>query len=382
MNYEPPVKIDPSAGLEEDSRETVKFSIPTATDAAGAVTDSIKILMPYYRDTNGPPEAFLSFCMRFERLRVAKDWDTTPATLFNVARILFCDTALMKWQEHVANAPNQNTVVAFNDCLDQMAVTVMRVRAATRQKRYLRNAKKPREMLIKDFLTRIQTINSYIRFMPGADVDPVLSEAELTNILESAVPREWIEKFWESHDPQAVYTTRDLQNYFEVLELAEGRRYPSRPNSQSSTRAPRRTPFGVGSASRTWGRNGSNTPRSNQVRFDSARTYADPRGGGSRFSGTPWRQGRSPYEGGRGAFGRGNFGRGASSNGRPAYGNASPGSNPGRTPGQGFQGRQPWNAGRSPQPARGYYGARRQLDYGNREENHHLQAAENQDIPP
>ena len=95
-------------------------------------------------------------------------------------------------------------------------------------------------MLIKDFLTRIQTIKTYIRFMPGSDVDPVMTEIELTNILESAVPREWIEKFWESHDPQAVYTTRDLQNYFEVLEMAEGRRYASCLTPQGSARSPRR----------------------------------------------------------------------------------------------------------------------------------------------
>ena len=122
---------------------------------------------------------------------------TTGTTKFELARNLLTGDALSVFN----TAASDNTIAltetnqSFETCLDHVAYAVFPARAELLQKRYMRRRlEKPDDMTMREFMSRITEINEYFpQFPPDYNGNRTtgLSESELVEIGEYAIPTEW-----------------------------------------------------------------------------------------------------------------------------------------------------------------------------------------------
>ena len=62
--------------------------------------------------------------------------------------------------------------------------------------------RKPRDWSVKQYVARVQEINSYLNLFPPFEEDQEMAEDELLNILEYSVPNSWQKEFVRTgYDP-------------------------------------------------------------------------------------------------------------------------------------------------------------------------------------
>jgi transposase InsO family protein len=79
---------------------------------------------------------------------------------------------------------------------------------------YLLDVKKPRAMDVRTFASRVQTINRYIRFLPGDNVEELNLE-QIKTVIYKSVPKEWRADFIKANMKLATITLTALIEYME-----------------------------------------------------------------------------------------------------------------------------------------------------------------------
>ena len=89
-----------------------------------------------------------------------------------------------------------NVIADFDNCI--AAFTRNYMTADTKQNliNYIKPLKKPRNMSVHDFITRVRTLNVYVAVLPNSDVPgaaatPALSDAEIKDTIFQAMPEAW-----------------------------------------------------------------------------------------------------------------------------------------------------------------------------------------------
>ena len=101
---------------------------------------------------------------------------------------------------------NSNTMDnAETECLMAVLNRFFPINALFLQKSYLqRNMKKPYDMPVRTFASRLQTINTYLKYFPPYTNNKIknetypLNQMELLYCFQSALPTHWIQKINES----------------------------------------------------------------------------------------------------------------------------------------------------------------------------------------
>ena len=154
-------------------------------------SNTYEIHVPYFG--TGSPEEWLIFLDRLWKGITGQNASTGPARFEQCERSLKGD-ALMVYRLKVADI-NARTNAEFENVLSSMTEHIFPVHAYREQKRYMRyNLKKPTDVCVRDFVSRVQELNSYLAKFPAEapNVGAVsLGEDEVKDIIFRALPHSW-----------------------------------------------------------------------------------------------------------------------------------------------------------------------------------------------
>jgi hypothetical protein len=142
--------------------------------------------------------------------------------MFRLARRLLQGPALQAFDAANITVPgNQVTFQRFEMVLNEMAKSYFTEDAASKQLESLRNTKKPRNIPIKQFASRVLEVNSFLPYFPpeGEQVIQPLNQAELYRTICNAAPSAWRNKLLTSN--QRDLSLMQLVTYFSNLESIE-----------------------------------------------------------------------------------------------------------------------------------------------------------------
>jgi len=112
------------------------------------------------------------------------------------------------------------TVRVITDAITEMTREYLPIDCAKNTSRYLQALKKPFDMSIENFYTRVKTIDSFLPLMlPPLNVS--LSTEQLTALIEHAVPSEWLHHLNLQQTLGQNLNVSTMIQYFKILEVNE-----------------------------------------------------------------------------------------------------------------------------------------------------------------
>ena len=107
----------------------------------------------------------------------------------------------------------------FVNLIHTLSNHIFPLRALRYQRRYMRQkVRKPKEMTARSFVARVTQMNGYLKFFPPFKVGQVMTNDELLELLDSAVPNAWKKEFLRTgYDP----VDHDLATFIERCERIE-----------------------------------------------------------------------------------------------------------------------------------------------------------------
>jgi hypothetical protein len=141
------------------------------------------------------------------------------------------------------------TSVTFELAVKKVTTHVFPHRALSYQKQYMRRYMcKPRNMTTREFSAHVNELNGYLKQFPPFNQDQELTEEELFDLLELAVPTAWQKNMvLQGFDP-VIHAPSEFVAFFERHEFTEG----NLNNSEDKK----------GTKSKTSSKNGSNDVKS------------------------------------------------------------------------------------------------------------------------
>ena len=154
-------------------------------------SNTYEIHVPYFG--TGTPEEWLIFVDRLWKGITGQNITSGPARFQQAERSLKGECLATFKLKSTRFA--QRTVPNFEVILNQMTSHIFPVNAYREQKRYLRRyVKKPKDLSVRDFISRVQELNNYLDKFP-TDVEGVmgtrLPDDELKEIIYHAIPNSW-----------------------------------------------------------------------------------------------------------------------------------------------------------------------------------------------
>ena len=206
-----------------------------------------KVYIPTYGMTID--EDVESFFEVFEKARRALDvhWglcsrnkDSNATTLFQLMDKMLVGTANTEWSD-VVGEPKVHDWQTFKHKVSKFIATkVLPDDAYNEQLTYMQERAKPNSLKVKEWWTRIKTINRYLpyffgtqqkmqTFFPNTDfrdwwVVGSLSEPELKRLVTNKIPDKWQRDFRKQdigHRVRDSSETEDLVNHYHVLQTLE-----------------------------------------------------------------------------------------------------------------------------------------------------------------
>jgi hypothetical protein len=185
-------------------------------------------------------EAYLMWRAQLKKLMEQKQWNAV-AKFTNVGLLLDGD-ASEKWigirTNHAAAGgfPNRNpTEAQLQEDLDELTLCFCSRADTEKLHEMINSAKKPSNMSIRDFATRIKILNGYLHFLP-APLNERISDDRLAYIIHQSVP-DWKDSLIKSNTQ--LDNIRDITSYYqdlEELEISRSRRSRNRTNRESGGR--------------------------------------------------------------------------------------------------------------------------------------------------
>ena len=176
--------------------------------------------MAYFRD--GTPEEWLLFKKNITRCITGQNVTSGP-TKYALARRLLSGRALADFN-HAATANGNESLANYKRCINAVTIGVFLQKVLQDQKRWMRRfLKKPRDMLVQDYITRVIKINDYLAEFPPTIVggDAVkLPDNKLLDLLEFGIPINWQRQMQVQNFEPMAGTLRDFQYFCKHLESA------------------------------------------------------------------------------------------------------------------------------------------------------------------
>jgi hypothetical protein len=202
--------IEPCLGLIEkvpekvEKEDTVGFTVKVQASAKGASADKYKLFLRRF-DEGGPAEFItlmkgLKEIWRQNSITDATDQVATIRTVIRNESMSAFEAAAQEARETVdgdvdkVEAPLDGTHVVAG--LAGIARVTFPYRALEIQTAWLRRSvRKPKKLKMRPFASAVVRINNSIPYFPGGTDTNKLSEAELLEVLEYAIPGPWRSKF-------------------------------------------------------------------------------------------------------------------------------------------------------------------------------------------
>ena len=199
--------------LEKGQYHTYKLrTVPT--DTASPVYE---LTVPFF--SSGTAEEWIKFRRGVAAVLAGQNVTTGPASYALVKTLLKGD-ALTVFQTAEVTFGNQ-TLANFQSCLNEVTTHVFPEKAAQLQKRYLRRCLvKDEGVPVKEWVARVLELNECLREFPIVNgvSETKLSDAEIMEILEYGVPREYRREFTvQGFDP----LTQGLKKFIEFCTRLE-----------------------------------------------------------------------------------------------------------------------------------------------------------------
>jgi len=219
---------------EDAGRDKISFNIlldPTDKD------DKVKVSI--FKFGSGTAEDWIKFLLQAQKVAEAKEWSNKPQQLHAMYRLLFKGEAEALYIRLTGGqSVTTPTVVIIKEAIDKMTRQYLPIDCAKNTVRYLQQVRKPYEMSVESFYTRIKTIDSYLNHMPPP-MNNSLGMEQLRAIVENSVPSEWARSLHERETLGQQTDMATMIQYFKVLEVNE-RGKPKDSNKKSIT--PSRNP--------------------------------------------------------------------------------------------------------------------------------------------
>ena len=191
------------------------FSSPGDTDSP-----AYNIQIPYFG--SGTPEEWLMFLDNLDKALVGQHITDGPGRYEFTERLLQEDT-LATFRLKTLEVGTR-TVDHFNEVMARLTEHIFPVHAYREQKRFLRRfLKKPKDWTAREFVTRVQEINSYLVFFRTETQEAAASlpEDELVEALYHAMPNFWRNTMVLQGFNYANHTCIELLQFCERLETLE-----------------------------------------------------------------------------------------------------------------------------------------------------------------
>ena len=189
------------------------------SDPAVADSQTYDLTVKYFR--TGTPEEWLLFRRDLKRILSGQNITTGPAKYVMIRRLIFGDTLAVF--NNAAQAHGNETNANFELSLTDVSTHIFPQRALAHQKRYMRRyMRKPREVAMREFAARVSELNEYLSEFPPYAVNQNLSNEEIVDILEFAVPNSWQKSMvLQGFDP-LIHTVSEFVSFCERHEYTEG----------------------------------------------------------------------------------------------------------------------------------------------------------------
>ena len=193
MKLSAAITLKEESSMDEDaSRDKISFNIlldPLDKD------DRVKISISKFGP--GTAEDLIKFLLQAKKVAEAKEWATKPQQLHSMYKLLLKGEAEALYTRLTGGSTAvQVNTASIDKALQDMTRQYLPIDCAKNTIRYLQQVRKPYEMSVESFYTRIKTIDSYLIHMPPP-MNNSLGAEQLRAILENAVPSEWARSLHE-----------------------------------------------------------------------------------------------------------------------------------------------------------------------------------------
>jgi hypothetical protein len=156
-----------------------------------------------------------------KRILNGQNITTEPAKYDMSCRLIMGDTLAVF--DNAAQTHGNETNDNFELCLSDVSTHIFPQRALAHQKRYVRRyMRKPREVAMRELAARVAEMNEYLSQFPPFDIDQRLTNEEIVDILEFAVPNSWQKRMvLQGFDP-LIHTVSEFVSFCERHEFTEG----------------------------------------------------------------------------------------------------------------------------------------------------------------
>ena len=232
-----PIPLTRPKPLKAIPGESHKYKLRTAPTDGNS--PQYELTVPYF--STGTCEEWLIFRKNLKKVTTGLNL-TTGSARFELARNLLTGDALSIFNTTAADTTlvMSETLTSFETCLDAVAYAVFPTRAELYQKRYMRrNLEKPTEMSMREFMSRLQEINEYFPKFPldyNGDKVRKLSEAELVEIGEYAIPQDWQNTMHLHNLDPLTAGVSDFIEFCERLETLDSQSDDEKPTRKRARR--------------------------------------------------------------------------------------------------------------------------------------------------
>ena len=213
----PAINLDPPAPKTLSKDNCLMFKLCSVP--AEESSTMYELTIGYFK--TGTPEELLLFLTSLKKIFVGQNITDGPNRYAIAHRLLQGDS--LAAFNRAATQHGTETVAHFEDTLKSLKAHVFPRKALANQKRYMRRfLRKPRDLSVREFTTRLVEINEMLNeFPPGAN-DQKLPDDELMDIAEYAVPATWQRTMLMHNFDPTIHLPQDFIEFCERIEFAEG----------------------------------------------------------------------------------------------------------------------------------------------------------------
>ena len=205
-----------SVTITEEEKEYLTFKLRSDPKNDKSITYSVQ-LAPF---NIGNPEEWLTFLKTLKIIFKGQNL-TNGVDQFVMTRRLLDGQALSVFENEVTTESLGETTADLDKALDAVTKDVFPTNALAQQKRGMRRfIKKPLTMKISHLVARLTELNDQLTKYPYATDSSKLSEDEIKEILEFAIPNRWkkqmtLQRFhvYTKTLPQVVEFCKDMEDY-------------------------------------------------------------------------------------------------------------------------------------------------------------------------
>jgi hypothetical protein len=251
-----------------------------------------EIQVPFFKD--GTCEQFFEFLDKVRMVFIGQHLQQ-PAQMFAFVRTVLKGDALAHFTQAAISA-GAETADNYVLCVRSLTTHVFPQRALRIQKRYMRRyMRKPRDMRMRVFRSRVVELNNYLDRFPAGFEDQKLDDEEVLDILEFATPNGWQREMVRQGFDASQATDQDLVEFCERLEFYENGNTPG-PSAKVGQNADYKP-----AAASTWQAGKRSTRNEGPNQFKQLKRYK--RENGQRNPGGNFAPQQPPRGGAGGSFG-------------------------------------------------------------------------------